>query len=222
MDYTSSPEHENARRVIRSLEKLGVNLEIGDQFPLVPVMFKHSASSGITTTYGVALSRDSSDIALIAYDVANLSEIIDTVSIDLLNEFNSIESDDFVCTGTLFLEDGTPQLRYYIGKNDHALQERMDECVRRISEYISDIYRVFRKQAPMSVLDLAGETPFITTEDAELVDEAPEPPEDDQEPITEDIEPAASNQGPSKTTGTGEATEKVSKKKGLLGRLFSK
>lgn len=206
MDYLTSPNHENARRVMAALERLDVELNITESGNVVAAFFKHGLPGKTKSSYGVAVNADDTDIILSVDDVSTLRGLSLEQRIRFLNEFNDLVSDDFVCTGTIFFDDDEdPQLRYYIDKNDHALQERIDECVRRISAYIPDIIRAANGNAPVSILELEGEAPF-------------------PDPASVAIPTVTDNDVAEERSYIEEApvVESRKKKGGLFGRLFSK
>lgn len=192
MDYKTSPNHENVRRVIGSLEKLGVELNIMDSFPTIAVTFTDATPSGAEVSYGVGMGEDSTDIIVTVRDVPGFEDASLKEGVKFLNEFNKIQSDAFVCSGTLFIEDEHAELRYYIDKNDYALQANLDECIRRIQPYVYAIEKVVRNEAPFDDLVLKNEAPFPSG--------------------------GSSDSAPS-SSGVPEA--EAPKKKGLLGKLFS-
>lgn len=160
MDYKTSPDHENARRMIASLEKLGVDLCITDNSPAIAATFVDVTPSQAKVSYGVAMGDDSADIIIAVCDVPGFEGVPFDEGIRFINEFNGIKSGAFVCTGTLFIEDDHAELRYYIDKNDHALQANLGECMKRIRAYVYEIEKVVRGEEPFENLALKGEAPF--------------------------------------------------------------
>lgn len=179
MDYGIPSEYSVARRVLSSLENLGVELSVQNGAQSI-VALSNYGSAGGEHPFGVVMGDDTTDIILVMRGIDAILRLAETdsdVAFALMNEINLYLGESFGYSGTLFVQDGNAQIHYFISHNDHKLQEQMNECVSQAAQFADEVSLIAEGNRPLSSLGANDKDCFSGAPEKTLSKpEVPKPP----------------------------------------------